>query len=374
MSKFMFHIQFSDQDRFLHEHEIYEMMRSRSLYQVQFDLKHKLRKRIRSLEQAEKMQISSFQKQRNVFLSKMQEKVAQRNKMAEEKSSSMMINGVKRQQQETENHLRPSYDNSEITIHARSAPCRLVSKESPRNRSVTKEVSNTRLVAKETTLSSVQEVSQENEESENIKPMSANVSLSLKGRSLQGCKSGYRRSRTTFSDDVTYINTSLIPNRPSEHTHELPTSLDRKPLSNSPGSFENLKLNSKNFRNFSSILKMPKIQTGESPRRNMTTFSDQDDNISEISDTAFQRLSGKYNTTKSYTSLSAPVFTPDLKALSTYEMGMITPQGQLILSRGEYEDYLEKFRKAKSKRLKLVRRESEHLGQKVKNFRAHVKN
>ncbi|OWF56346.1 uncharacterized protein LOC110448654 [Mizuhopecten yessoensis] len=365
MSKFMFHIRFSDQGRFLHENEVYEMMRSRSLYQVQFDLKHKLRKRLRSLEQAEKMQVSSFQKQRNVFLTKMQEKVVQRNKLAEENSTQLMMSGVKRHIQAKDKHVRMVTDENSVTPkHAKSAPSRILAKESPRNRPVTKEATSARLVSKETTLSSVKEVTHE---SDDIKPVSAKVELSYRGRSLPGCKSGYRRSRTMFSDDVTYINTSSFVSREqAEHT-----SLNDEGETSSKTllSRQNTKSQTPKSIRKSSRVGLPNILPGPSSRGE-STFFEQEDNISEISDTAFQRLAGKYNKAKSLTSLSMPVPTPDLKSVSSYEMGMTTPEGQLILSRDEYEDYLDRFREAKSKRLKLIRRQSENLDQKVKHFRA----
>ncbi|XP_060077248.1 uncharacterized protein LOC132556818 [Ylistrum balloti] len=360
MSKFMFHIQFSDQGRFLHEHEVYEMMRSRSLYQIQFDLKHKLHKRIRSLEQAEKMQISSFQKQRNVFLTKMLEKVAQRNKLAEEKSSPLMIGGIKSQAKEK--HVSMVTEGTVLTPkHTKSAPSRVVSKEMPRNKPVAKETSNTRLVSKETTLSSVKEVLQE---SDDAKPLSAKIELSYKGRSLQGCKSGYRRSRTTFSDDVTYIDTSSFMSR--EQVEDVSKEENSSPKASLFREHTTPKLVRK-----SSEATFPQIKPGQSARG--YSFSEEEDTISEISDIAFQRLAGKYNTSKSLTSLSISVPTPDIKSLSTYEMGMTTPEGQLILSKDEYEDYLDKFREAKSKRLQLVRRQSENLNKKVKHFRAYKK-
>ncbi|XP_033736816.1 uncharacterized protein LOC117325027 [Pecten maximus] len=371
MSKFMFHIQFSDQEGFLHEHEVYEMMRSRSLYQVQFDLKHRLHKRIRSLEQAEKMQISTFQKQRNVFLTKMQEKVAQRNKLAEEKSSPLMISGFKRQVKTRERRDIPMMTDVESTNIApkqiNSAPSRKVSKDSPQNKPVTKETSSSRLVSKETTLTSVKEVSCE---SDDAKPTSAKIELSYKGRSLPGCKSGYRRSRTMFSDDVTYIDTSSFVSK--EQIGEISLNDEEDTSSNRLLSRESTKTIVPKMTTKPRRVTLPHIPS-EQTFRGDSAFFEQDDNISEISDTAFQRLAGKYNSSKSLTSLSITVPTPDLKSLSTYEMGMTTPDGQLILSKDEYEDYLDRFREVKSKRLKLIRTHSENLDRKVKRFQAHKK-
>jgi hypothetical protein len=44
MSRSLVHIRVSEKNNFLHEHEIFEMMKSRQLYQMQFDLKRKLEK------------------------------------------------------------------------------------------------------------------------------------------------------------------------------------------------------------------------------------------------------------------------------------------------------------------------------------------
>jgi hypothetical protein len=78
MSRSLVHIRVSEKNNFLHEHEIFEMMKSRQLYQMQFDLKRKLEKRIRAIELAEKVHISTFQSKKNVFLNKMREKIRQK--------------------------------------------------------------------------------------------------------------------------------------------------------------------------------------------------------------------------------------------------------------------------------------------------------
>ena len=79
MSKFLVHNRMSEKENFVNEHEIFEMMRSRHLYQMQFDLRRKLEKRIRAIQLEEKVHISTFQSKKTVFLNKMKEKIRQKN-------------------------------------------------------------------------------------------------------------------------------------------------------------------------------------------------------------------------------------------------------------------------------------------------------
>lgn len=77
MSKFLFHLKFSQKENYVHEHELYEVMRSRNLYQVQFEVRSNFKKRMRNIEISEKAHINGFHNSRNVFIQKMKERMEQ---------------------------------------------------------------------------------------------------------------------------------------------------------------------------------------------------------------------------------------------------------------------------------------------------------
>ena len=74
MSKFLFHLRFSQKENYVHEHELYEVMRSRNLYQVQFEVRSSFKKRMRNIEISEKAHVNGFHNSRNIFVKKMKER------------------------------------------------------------------------------------------------------------------------------------------------------------------------------------------------------------------------------------------------------------------------------------------------------------
>ena len=75
MSKFLFHVKFSDKDNYVHEHELYEVMRSRNLYQVQFEVRSTFKKRMRNIQISEKAHEMGFHNTRNIFIHKMKDRM-----------------------------------------------------------------------------------------------------------------------------------------------------------------------------------------------------------------------------------------------------------------------------------------------------------
>ena len=80
MSKFLFHVKFSEKDNYVHEHELYEVMRSRNLYQVQFEVRSTFKKRMRNIQISEKAHEMGFHNTRNIFIHKMKERMEQAEK------------------------------------------------------------------------------------------------------------------------------------------------------------------------------------------------------------------------------------------------------------------------------------------------------
>ena len=77
MSKFLFHLKFSQKENYVHEHELYEVMRSRNLYQVQFEVRSNFKKRMRNIQISQKAHVNGFQNSRNIFIQKMKERMEQ---------------------------------------------------------------------------------------------------------------------------------------------------------------------------------------------------------------------------------------------------------------------------------------------------------
>ena len=80
MSKFLFHLKFSQKENYVHEHELYEVMRSRNLYQVQFEVRSNFKKRMRNIQISEKAHENGFHNSRNIFIQKMKERKEQADK------------------------------------------------------------------------------------------------------------------------------------------------------------------------------------------------------------------------------------------------------------------------------------------------------
>ena len=73
-SRFMFHLKFSRKDDYVHEHELYEVMKSRNLYQTQFGLRSNFQKTMRNLAKDEKQRKYNFENTRKLFVQKMKER------------------------------------------------------------------------------------------------------------------------------------------------------------------------------------------------------------------------------------------------------------------------------------------------------------
>ncbi|KAL4231230.1 hypothetical protein ACF0H5_008812 [Mactra antiquata] len=80
-SRFMFHIRFSQPEDYLNEHELYEIMRSRDLYQSQFALRLNFKKIKRNIAKDEKQTRYGFENSRKLFVRKMQERLENADKL-----------------------------------------------------------------------------------------------------------------------------------------------------------------------------------------------------------------------------------------------------------------------------------------------------
>ena len=83
LSKFMFHLKFSRKEDYVHEHELYEVMRSRNLYQYQFSVRSNFQKEMRNIEISEKAQRYGFENSRKLFVQRMRERREQTDKLRE---------------------------------------------------------------------------------------------------------------------------------------------------------------------------------------------------------------------------------------------------------------------------------------------------
>lgn len=88
-SRFMFHLKFSRKEDYLNEHELYEVMRSRNLYQTQFGVRSNFKKIMRNLYKDEKQTKYEFENTRKLFVQKMKERREQIDKLRKSTSNKL---------------------------------------------------------------------------------------------------------------------------------------------------------------------------------------------------------------------------------------------------------------------------------------------
>ncbi|XP_062614226.1 uncharacterized protein LOC134275928 [Saccostrea cucullata] len=287
MSKFMFHIRFSCEEDYLHQHELYEMLRSRNLYQVQFDLKKRLEKRIRSIEQAEKMQIATSQSKKTMFLHTVKERIKKRNRFGERYKRHFSMGDVEEGADEASRTPR---------IQPRQQ------KDPPRTDE--REISRSQTAPEMGVPKSFKEVEPPLEEE--VTSLRRNVTFC--GKSFPMAKSAKRRSRPQHLQSVEEDKEIV---EPTEDGH-----------------------------NSGSDLRLPDIKQ-ETPKND----------------------EGRKERTLSPEKLAV------VKNMSMYESGVTAPDGRLILSREDYDEFIDQYRQAQKKWLKKQRRKSESLEEKIKNFK-----
>lgn len=303
MSRSLVHIRVSEKNNFLHEHEIFEMMKSRQLYQMQFDLKRKLEKRIRAIELAEKVHISTFQSKKNVFLNKMREKIRQKN--------------LRRYSKEIQENNEVHHKDFEQ-----------LSEDGNYEQDVTKaEEIHEENVCRSLRSKSLLNILQPENEERSDRPVTSRSVVSLHGKSFPVAKSSGRKQ---ISDKTLVMEATMYP---SDFISQL---------------------------TMANTVSDPEKVTSKSQNNVLTkTFPEKDINFN-------------LNDTNCHTpeSVTFPMINTDvIKSLSTFEMGTLTPDGHLLLTRDDYNKYMGKFERKREKRLHSVRRLSQSLDQKVRDFR-----
>lgn len=303
MSKSLVHIRVSEKNNFLHEHEIFEMMKSRQLYQMQFDLKRKLEKRIRAIELAEKVHISTFQSKKIVFLNKMREKIRQKS--------------LRRYSKEIQENNEVYHKDFEQ-----------LSEDGNYEQDVTKaeEIHEENMCRSLRSKSLLNILQPENEE-RSERPVTSRSVVSLHGKSFPVAKSSGRKqlSEKTLVTEVTMYPSDFISQLAVANTVSDPE-----------------KLTSKSQKH---------VSTKTFPEKDIKfSLNDTNCNTPEI--------------------VTLPMINTDvIKSLATFEMGTLTPDGHLLLTRDDYNKYMGKFERKREKRLHSVRRLSQSLDQKVRDFR-----
>lgn len=454
MSKFMFHIRFSNEGEFLHEHEIYEMMRSRNLYQLQFDLRRKLEKKIRTIRAAEKLHVATFQSRKALFLQKAQDKIKLRNNI------DVPLEGEK----ETEKYLPTTRipDDSKIDKWMENNE-NLIPEPVDEN----PDIKNTENV------NEVQGVETDDTRRESLTVTTAKVGLEFKGKSLSGRKSaGLNRSRNCFSEPVpsrpvnsneNVQNTDVSDNvkssvkkekdgkqevynnqinrqkeqKQDEHRNSnIKSSAKKEKEAKHDGhnnktngeketkqkeDTNNVNEEKKQHEQEESTTKpRPLYLTSTSNlQRTMTDLSSKCGIRSEngkISQGLLPKLDcckpnivkGRSKSSKNILSRASDNVDKDLniktkeitfmldesddssekkpnlppflsnsenlvsKSLSRFEMGTVTPDGRILLTKDDYDQFLSKYRNAQKQRLRRSRRRSENLDQRVRDYRWNI--
>ena len=289
----MFHIRFSCEEDYLHQHELYEMLRSRNLYQVQFDLKKRLEKRIRSIELAEKMHEATSQSKKTMFLHTVQERIKKRNRFGEKYKRNFSLGDLP--------------DQPDI-------PTKPLHKRLPRHRSEEptdtseKDVKRSQTAPEMGVLQKSQDI--EGHTEEDIVSLRRNVTFC--GKSFPMAKSAKRRAR----------NQNLQSVEENGGGTRLPAAI------------------AANENRIDHSLHLPEINQENS----------------------------KAEETRKKGTLS-PTVLATVKNMSMFESGVTAPNGRLILSKQDYDDFIDQYRQAQKNWLQKQRRKSESLEEKVKNFR-----
>lgn len=303
MSKPLVHIRVSEKENYLHEHEIFEMMRSRHLYQMQFDLRRKLEKRIRAIELAEKVHLSTFRSRKTVFLNKMREKIRQKD------PKSYTQNFDLREIFELDKDFEDATENADNESFPKIAEN---SDEIPRNKLRSKSLVNIIPIG----------VSENSD-----RPVTSRSVVSLHGKTFEVAKSSSRQK----SDDKTLVTEMTM------YADDFITEFaDMNKTENS------------------NIVISGQCKDDHKPgkARKVQTFK-----INGINPLNARPLS------------LPPIERVDLiKSLATFEMGTLTPDGHLLLTRDDYETYMDNFRRKREKRLHRSRRLSKSLDQRVRDF------
>lgn len=408
----MFHIRFSNEGEFLHEHEIYEMMRSRNLYQLQFDLRRKLEKKIRTIKAAEKLHVATFQSRKALFLQKAQENIKLRNNI------DVPVNGEK----ETGKYLPAAkMDDTKIDKWIENNE-KIIPEPVDENQQDQQNTDNIENV------SEAQSGETGDTRKESLTVTTAKVELEFKGKSLSGRKSaGLSRSRNCFSEPVPSCSTESNENQQNSEVSDNTKSKSKKGKDRKleghnkiKGEKETKQEEHKNNINEEENVTKPRplyLTSTSNLQRTMTDLTTKSGILSSDNEKICQgvlpklecnkpknmkgrsrssknTISGASNSvdkdlnmkTKEITFMlgdsdgsekkpNLPPFLSDnlaSKSLSTFEMGAVTPDGRILLTKNDYDQFLSKYRNAQKQRLRRSRRRSENLDQRVRDYRWNI--
>ncbi|KAL3868579.1 hypothetical protein ACJMK2_041380 [Sinanodonta woodiana] len=285
------------EDNFLKERELFEVMRSRKVYQVQFELMRNHRKQIRAIEIAERSYFSGYENRRVLFLQRMAEQVKQRNKS---KIDSGMESTDTR---EKDQNVSTFYHGINIETLAESGNC-----SGRENIAGLKHCTNT----KETSHSKDQTVKVK------LNPYSDGSDSALQSVEC------YKAAKPFKQSGVLKTNTEYkIKERYGDE---------------------------KEIRDYKFETQLSKHQ----PKKER------------------KGLSEKTKFVKRFSSKKASISLPELNILTkpmvNMEIGGVTHDGRLILTKEDYNEYLRLFRLAREARLDRVRRKTHTLEQLVARF------
>ncbi|KAK3596756.1 hypothetical protein CHS0354_038755 [Potamilus streckersoni] len=286
------------EDNFLKDRELFEVMRSRKVYQVQFDLMRNHRKQIRAIEIAEKSYFSGYENRRVLFLQRMAEQVKQRSKIKSDTGT----------------------------------------------------------------------------EEKNTREMNQKVSKLYHGTNIESLAENGNCSRRV---DIAGL----------EHF----TDTKGARISKNPGMEMKLNFNSDEF---DSALRSVEYHKAAKPMKQHVgvktnkegKMNERYGDAKEMSDYKFETQLSKHvpkidrkglnektkcvkRSNSKKTSISLPELSIFTKPMVSMEIGGVTPDGRLILTKKDYDEYLHRFHLARDARLDRVRRKSHTLEQLVARFR-----
>lgn len=374
MSKFLFHIRVSDQGSAVNEHEMFEMMRSRNLYQIQFDLKRRLQKRIRSIELDQKVQASTFEMKKVFFLNKMQEKVKLRNSMMEKNAKRNSIDNNSNPQQSVFKRTNTSLQFQNTFLpHGKSGTFIHNEEQSGHKRQSVTQPSpsySTRKDSDEDHFPSIVRAT-------TVMPyagtkMTEDFDKIPKQRRLKS--EGYGGPRSM------YRNNSIMIAEKDENIEQID-------IAEYGGGFSNVEDDLDPLLNRQTSEYLPRLGNQSEMRENENKFKSDKTNSKRVSynmrrnsvnsqesDTRRGSYKDHNQNNDDYLHYLGQSEFREKRSLASYEMGATTPSGKLLLFREDHEKYLDKFKQQQQKRLLKSRRHSENLEEKIRFFQSSRNN
>lgn len=426
----MFHLKFSRKDDYVHEHELYEVMRSRNLYQTQFGLRSNFQKTMRNIAKDEKQRKYNFENTRKIFVQKMKVRREQVDKLRKRLSVSInslsniddtpkperrylalprstivytdlldeitqpLVSDAANSAAPSPSMVATNYSGPiEAILHKTEFPSVSPNNEQPRPKSlpakylvVGKGSPRTRTAKTKCPKMSVPD--DKSESSERIE-QTADLVNELKALTFEN------KSNEEKNDDDFEKKAKLGQGKAQESTVYFPNEPNTKRKIDFKKQILESQSKAKEWAEKHGISKSKVIIQKEQDFQRLMidrpskwaldhVHPDHGDNTQSkifdvrlqynrrLFDESFKRKARKLDSLSEKLKLKQRISLPELdttpKPMVTLNPGGTTPDGRLILTKADYEEYLSNYRKARECRLEQSKKKNKYLDKRVENF------